>query len=119
MKFSKPLLFVGAFGAVLDAALLRAPAVSLSAQPNGGGQQEDTKALACQECQEHAPYLNSSNPCVCHVKEIAAFHATNLTASSAANSTTVVLSAKTNSTSSKASGWLWHCSPVTGTWEAC
>merc|ERR1711953_107334 len=38
--------------------------------PKGPGQQEETQAIACEECQKHAPYLDTKDPCVCHATEL-------------------------------------------------
>jgi len=39
-------------------------------EPLGPGQQEKTKAIACQECEVHAEYLGRLDPCVCHGQKL-------------------------------------------------
>lgn len=58
---------------ILAVAVSTATAIKVKQEPEeplGAGQQEKTKAIACQECEVHAPYLEKTDPCVCHAQEL-------------------------------------------------
>merc|ERR1719261_499033 len=89
-------------------------------KPAGPGQPESTKGGACSECSKHAPYLDTGDDCVCHASDIMTTFANDatkeLTTRSKYGSNTVNTGDK-----QLASGWMWHCRPISGTgvWEAC
>merc|ERR1719214_275281 len=61
------------FTAIVVLALISGSEAALrfgSRGPKGAGQPEPTKAAACQECQKHAPYLDTGDDCVCHASDI-------------------------------------------------
>merc|ERR1719408_687942 len=88
--------------------------------PAGPGQPEPTKAGACAECKTHAKYLDTGDDCVCHASDIMTTFENDatkkLTTASKYGHTT-----QQTGVDKLASGWMWHCRPVSGTgvWEAC
>merc|ERR1719488_235938 len=91
-----------------------------SKDPKGPGQPEPTKEGACAECKTHAKYLDTGDDCVCHASDIMTTFENDatkkLTTASKYGHETVNTGAD-----ALASGWMWHCRPVSGTgvWEAC
>jgi len=94
-------------------ARLRASSSSLTTRgkPEGAGQPEPTKELACQECKKHEPYLKE---CVCMVQDI-----NNAFANDATKELTTrdKYGTKTVNTGAKSlePAFMWHCRPITKT----
>merc|ERR1719387_1618492 len=92
----------------------RSPAALVADSPRGGGIQEDTKTLACSECQSHAEYLDQDGDCVCFASQIGTFFA-HVNATNVTNTTGVQLADPPKHSSFLAvakRGWVWHCGPV-------
>merc|ERR1719352_93634 len=89
--------------------------------PKGAGQPEPTKAGACAECQKHAPYLDRGDACSCHASDIMRTFANDATKTLTTRSKYGFKKNQQTGDAALASGWMWHCRPVSGTgvWEKC
>jgi len=107
-------------------------AVAAQAAPIGPGKPEDTKSVACGECNTHKDYLDHSDPCVCFATDIMTTFAndatkthTKRTGSSGSGSGSGTHSHEDTTSNIGAaqlrSGWMWHCKPISdsGVWEQC
>merc|ERR1719498_716897 len=89
--------------------------------PAGPGQPELTKAGACAECKKHAPYLDTGDDCVCHASDIMTTFANDATKKLTTRSKYGSQTQQTGA-AKLASGWMWHCRPVSatpGVWQQC
>ena len=111
MKFC---LIVLALAAPLaDAGFAQKPAVA--------GQPEQTMGAACSECQEHAEYLDTKDPCVCHATDIMGTFANDATKELTTRKGYGTVTVNTGA-GRLAEGWMWHCRPITateGVWQQC
>merc|ERR1719158_607349 len=89
--------------------------------PAGAGQPESSKGAACSECAKHAPYLDTGDDCVCHASDIMTTFANDATKKLTTRSKYGSQTQQTGA-DSLASGWMWHCRPISGTegvWKIC
>merc|ERR1740115_682177 len=82
--------------------------------PKGPGQAEPTMAGACQECQKHAPYLDTGDACSCHASDIMTTFENDATKKSTSNSKYGSTTSNTGAAKLE-SGWMWHCRPISAT----
>ena len=104
---------------------------AVAKEPIGAGKPEDTKSIACGECNQHKDYLDSQDPCVCFASDIMTTFAndatkthTKRTGSSSGSGSGAHTHADSTSNIGAAqlrSGWMWHCKPISdsGVWEQC
>merc|ERR1719265_337656 len=85
------------------------------ADPKGAGQPEPTKAGACGECQKHAPYLNRGDDCVCHASDIMTTFENDATKTTKTRSKYGDTGDVNTGAKQLASGWMWHCRPISAT----
>merc|ERR1719287_339259 len=90
--------------------------------PAGAGQPEPTKAGACAECKKHAPYLDTGDDCSCHATDIMTTFENDATKTLTTRSKYGHKKDQQTGAKELASGWHWHCRPVSGTkdlWQQC